>query len=392
MNRRENKLNQNKILIFCDYFWPGFRAGGPITTLKSTIEQLNDTYKFYTVSRNHDYKIEFEYDGINSDQWNKTPYGNVYYSSSRSFKLMALKNLLKDVNPDLIYLNSLFSFRFSILIIFYTKVILRNNIKIILCPRGELNPSALERGHSKKRLYLFFLKALNLHKLIFWQATNQREYGQIITEFGKRIKLQLAQNLTWGVKPEVQNTSLSKKVSNMKIIFIARINDIKNLQLLLHAIKNNKWNMELTIIGPIDEKNYWKNCKKIISSISESCKISYMGEVSNTSILRHISEHHFMCLPTKGENFGQIIYETLSIGRPVLISDQTPWLNLKEINAGFDVNINSTKGLEDALNKIYSLNDEDWRVLCKGALNLATNYNNTSRNKTLDLFNNALKD
>ena len=59
------------MLIFCDYFWPGYRAGGPITTL-NTVKQLNDVYDFKVVTRDHDYLSDIPYEQIELDSWTKT--------------------------------------------------------------------------------------------------------------------------------------------------------------------------------------------------------------------------------------------------------------------------------------------------------------------------------
>jgi glycosyltransferase involved in cell wall biosynthesis len=48
-------------------------------------------------------------------------------------------------------------------------------------------------------------------------------------------------------------------------------------------------------------------------------------------------DHHLFALPTAGENFGHSIFEALLAGRPVLISDQTPWLRLEDKHAGWDL-------------------------------------------------------
>jgi glycosyltransferase involved in cell wall biosynthesis len=49
--------------------------------------------------------------------------------------------------------------------------------------------------------------------------------------------------------------------------------------------------------------------------------------------------HHVFVLPTLGENFGHAIFEALSAGRPVLISNKTPWLNLREKETGWDLSL-----------------------------------------------------
>jgi glycosyltransferase involved in cell wall biosynthesis len=41
--------------------------------------------------------------------------------------------------------------------------------------------------------------------------------------------------------------------------------------------------------------------------------------------------------PTRGENYGHVIAESLSVGTPVLISDQTPWRELSSDGLGWDL-------------------------------------------------------
>jgi glycosyltransferase involved in cell wall biosynthesis len=37
------------------------------------------------------------------------------------------------------------------------------------------------------------------------------------------------------------------------------------------------------------------------------------------------ARHDLFVLPTRGENFGHVIFESVAAGTPVLLSDQTPW-------------------------------------------------------------------
>ena len=41
-----------------------------------------------------------------------------------------------------------------------------------------------------------------------------------------------------------------------------------------------------------------------------------------------LADYHLFFLPTLGENFGHSIFEALSVGVPVLISDQTLWTKI----------------------------------------------------------------
>ena len=42
-------------------------------------------------------------------------------------------------------------------------------------------------------------------------------------------------------------------------------------------------------------------------------------------------------LPTHGENFGHSIVEALSAGKPIIISNSTPWRDLRMQNIGWDI-------------------------------------------------------
>jgi glycosyltransferase involved in cell wall biosynthesis len=380
---------RKKILIFCDYFYPGFKAGGPITTLKSTISQLSSDYSFNVVTRNHDYQDVAEYPHTRPDTWRQTPYGEVYYSGSSLMGVRQVLRIIRHVGPDIIYLNSLFSVKYSFMILLVLKFVLRSKIKIVLCPRGELNQSALNYSKFKKKSFLSIFKVLGLHRFVFWQATNLRELNQVDKIFGIKKNVLLAPNLTWGVNDGIRLSDLGKSARELKIIFVARINDLKNLKLLLKVISKRNWNVQLDIAGPIDEKEYWEKCQEVIAQMDTAVSVNYLGEIENIDILDTIANYHCLCLPTRGENFGQVIYEALSIGRPVIISDQTPWINLESVKAGFDVDITSETGLDHALQEMYHFNEEQWLDFCEGALILANGYFGSSRKDTVELFQRA---
>ena len=44
---------------------------------------------------------------------------------------------------------------------------------------------------------------------------------------------------------------------------------------------------------------------------------------------KYFGNNDFLILPTKGENFGHVIAESLSASLPVIISQNTPWRNLQ---------------------------------------------------------------
>ena len=89
------------------------------------------------------------------------------------FKTLKSLTLTKS-EYDITYLQSFFSFKYSILVIIYM-FIRRIHKPIIIAPRGEINPGALEIKSFKKKIYLFFFKTLSFHRRIIFHSTNEKE-------------------------------------------------------------------------------------------------------------------------------------------------------------------------------------------------------------------------
>ena len=81
----------------------------------------------------------------------------IYYVSRNFFKTLKSLTLTKS-EYDITYLQSFFfSFKYSILVIIYM-FIRRIHKPIIIAPRGEINPGALEIKSFKKKDLFIFLK------------------------------------------------------------------------------------------------------------------------------------------------------------------------------------------------------------------------------------------
>ncbi len=63
--------DKKTILIFIDWFLPGYKAGGPIQSCAHLIEHLSDTFNFLVVTRDIDYSENKPYTTIKSNEWNQ---------------------------------------------------------------------------------------------------------------------------------------------------------------------------------------------------------------------------------------------------------------------------------------------------------------------------------
>ena len=75
--------------------------------------------------------------------------------------------------------------------------------------------------------------------------------------------------------------------------------------------------------------------------------------------------------PTFGENFCHVIREALSAGCPVLISDQTPWRNLQECGAGWDLPLEAPDQFRQIVQLCVDAGEESYAALRERAAGYA---------------------
>ena len=68
-----------------------------------------------------------------------------------------------------------------------------------------------------------------------------------------------------------------------------------------------------------------KNADELSSCWGTNIRVEFKGPIPYTQVFGTLQQYHLFVLPTLGENYGHVIYEALSAGEPVPISDQTPW-------------------------------------------------------------------
>ncbi|MEM9024054.1 MAG: hypothetical protein AAGB22_09950, partial [Bacteroidota bacterium] len=67
-----SRLKRPRVLLFADWFLPGYKAGGPIRSCANLIAQLQDSYEFLVVTRDTDYCETTPYPEVTSNAWNES--------------------------------------------------------------------------------------------------------------------------------------------------------------------------------------------------------------------------------------------------------------------------------------------------------------------------------
>ena len=357
------------ILCFLKFYLPGYKHGGPIRSIVNFVEKFGDEYDIRIVCSSGDTPDKKPYKGIVVEKWNQVGKAKVFYVSNKIIKFKKIFELMDRTDYSILYLNSFFTFTFSI----FPLLILRLNfIKLkscIIAPRGELAKNAIKLKKIKKIFYMFIVKLAGLYKNLCWQASSELESKDIYRQLGSTANvIKVAPDLIFS-KQYAPKKILNKKIGLFKIIFLSRISPMKNLDFLIKVLTNVSYPLELNILGPKDDLQYWNLCKKLINKLPTHIKITVSDEVPPNKVIETFAKHDLFVFPTRGENFGHVIPESLSAGTPILLSDQTPWQN--DPSFGLQTLPLKKKVWVKAIEKWVNLSNNKLLIRKKAALNYA---------------------
>lgn len=381
-----------KVLIFIDWYLPGFMAGGPIQSCANLVAHLERDFSFYIVTRNTDYTSTVPYETVVSDEWNDVNGSKVFYTSKKSLKSSKLRSLIKEVHPEVVYVNGVYSLYFSILPIIISKQL--GYQKILVAGRGMLAQSAIQVKPRKKKLFLKLAKFYNLYRNVTFHATTSGEEMDIRSVIGLKADVRIAPNLpTVPTSEESVKSEREKLPGELRLVSVARISPEKNTKFALEVLLGYTGGgvIQLDLYGPIYDNAYWGECESIIAQLPANISVSYKGSLEKKMVHGALQNYHALFMPTRGENFGHIILESFTAGCMVLISDQTPWRNLAEREVGYDLPLNDMAAFRKAINEMVYLNQQQFNALSDSAKQFAFGYcqdeSLIEANKSLFRFN-----
>ncbi|GAO31730.1 hypothetical protein [Geofilum rubicundum] len=86
---------KKKILVFIDWYLPGYKAGGPVRSMANMTGHLSGDFDFYIVTRNTEYGETAPYTDTMPDSWNDLMPGvKVCYASEDQSSLSVWKHLI----------------------------------------------------------------------------------------------------------------------------------------------------------------------------------------------------------------------------------------------------------------------------------------------------------
>ncbi len=366
-------MPKKKILIFIDWYKPGFKAGGPIRSISNLVDHLHEKIDIHIITRNTDYLESIPYSNIELNKWLQVDNAIVNYLSKDNINYKNLKKLIIEVNPDLIYCNSLYSLYFSLIPLYLSKKL---NIQSVIAVRGMLSKGSLSVKKNKKILFLIMAKLIGLYKKCTFHATNNSEKEDITKVFITN-KIIVAQNL-----PERKIISFQtkqKEAGKLKLVSVGRIAPEKNTLYALEVLKKVTSQIEFDIYGPIYSNEYWDKCKNVINLLPSNIVVNYENVLEHDQVDKTLKNYHVLFLPSTGENFGHIIIEAMINSCIPLISDKTPWKGLQVKNVGFDLPLDKMLMYSSIIDKIALMDVNKINEMARNAHYYATDIINNEK-------------
>lgn len=285
-----------KILIITDWFEPAFKAGGPVKSVVNMVRHLTLQNEVYVFTADRDLGDQKAFEGVSIDQWISRDGFNLYYYSPGKMTFSVVRKVIREINPNWIYLNSMFSNMLIPLLVAY------QSGKIIMAPRGMLKPSALSHKYLKKYFYCAFLRLMGIEKYIRFHALDLHEVSEIRKVFPNAGEILMAPNIPSSIN--LRAVKLEKKPGKLIVLFSARLHPIKNLDFLLGLMKGVKGEVDLKIAIIREDEAYYRECLSLSEKLPANVSVTWMMDLPPDDILKLLKTVHLFVLPTKGRVLG----------------------------------------------------------------------------------------
>jgi glycosyltransferase involved in cell wall biosynthesis len=318
-----------RVLAFTPTFLPGFKAGGPIKSMRQVLEYLPESVHVTLATADRDLGDPTCYPGL-SGKVAHCGQHDIFYLNKRNLRQwVTLVRRARLVPSDLLYLNSLWSPWFTVLPVVMHSIGLLATTRVLVAPRGELSNGALDTKPKKKRAFLRLWGPVLRRIDPTWQASTEHERQDILRTFPWAKTLVAADSQ--GDKPQ---EAIVGSQHRARFVFIGRVCTMKNLSFALEALALLRADADFDIYGTVEDAAYWAVCERLITSLPHNVKATYRGPLLPDKVIDTFAQYDAFIMPTKGENYGHAISESLSAGCPVICSDRTPWTSLLSSGAG----------------------------------------------------------
>lgn len=352
-----------RVVVAAEWFPPAFRAGGPIRSVANLVEVLGQTHDVFVVAGAYDLGSEEEMPELELNTWVQQPWGQVMFVTRDRWTSRLWHHLLiETLQPDFLYLNSLFARFFALSALRVARK--RPAMRVVVAPRGMFGPAALAIKPLKKRAFLWAANAFGWFKDVTWHASTAMEDDEIRRHF-PTARIAVAQNIP-GRQGDFRQGDQRFKDPTFRFIALGRIHSKKNLEFGVAAVEQALKTMEappdveIQLVGPAEDGDILDRLLAFNAGPSP-LRVVHSGALNPLQVEAALQSSHYLLMPTQHENFGHAIVEAWANGCLVLLSDRTPWRGLESLGLGWDLPLDEAawvRGIQSVLNRAR----EEWLV------------------------------
>lgn len=378
-----------RILLFSNWFAPGYKGGGSLVATVNLVRALRDTFEFHVVTRDRDVGDDKAYVSANSGAWTDFEGIATRYLAPSEQTFPTIARIIRETPHDLVHLNSIVSLPFAFYPLLARRLGLAERKPLLISPHGEAAPRALAQKARRKRMYLAATQAMKVFGDAVWQALSEQEMLDIQRLFGPATPVTVTAPLLPALE-QGKSVRAPKQPGRLRAVFLSRIDRMKNLDVAIRLVNATDC-VSLDIYGPIGQPDYWVECQSLIAS-GRPGAIRYRGGLPPAEVQKVLSGYDLMILPSQSENFGFVVLEALASACPVLVSNATPWRGLAALGIGADLPQADLPAFGAFLRDIVALDEAAHRQMRDRARRYALDYagRSTAGNQAADLYRRLL--
>ncbi len=356
------------VLCVIAHYLPGYKAGGSLRSVGNLAALVADYCDFRILTSDRDLGDKHRYPTVHPGTWTRIGRYSVFYCST---PLAEIFSIVRGSATDVLYLNSFFDFRFSIWPLFVWRLFGSTGSQLVIAPRGEFSEGALRLKSGKKQCFVAFARMSGLYRNLIWHASTELEAQDIRRTIGDSARdIRIAQDVTAPVNRTTNSARIDKLArcrSPLAICFVSRISRKKNLDFALSVLRQVDVPVVFDIYGPVEDEAYRQHCETLIAQLPRHVSATIAPPIEHSRVTEVMTNYHLFFFPTLGENFGHVIAEALGAGTPVLLSDQTPWRQLRQHGVGWDLALDDPTAFVAAIQSIATMDAADYAEMRRRA-------------------------
>ena len=338
-----------KILQISAAYKPAFIYGGPTMSVAKLCEALvlaEVDMAVLTTTANGQIELPVkpnevqDVDGVAVTYYKRLTKDHTHYAPAL---LKGLRNQLKQHNNSIVHIHAWW----NLVSLLSCRLAKGKNVPVVLSPRGMLTAYTLSNRNAGPKSIIHRLIGKKLLQYCHIHVTSEKE-KQDILQFIKPKSITVIPNLV-----ELGNFAPQKhsdmQSNTFNLLFLSRIEEKKGLEFLFRALAELGTDWKLTLAGSGSEA-YIKDLKILAQQLTIASKINWVGQVKPEDKFELLAQHDLTALTSYNENFANVVVESLSVGTPVLISDQVGLADyVQEKKLGWVSNLNVASIKENLL-------------------------------------------